>query len=105
MNKIINRLTPYHQMAELPDNVKEYKRTPLFNEETAPKGFLNEHSTKTGTWGVLTVATGELIYHITDPTEYRKYRLNSEHRGIIVPEQLHHLEITQEVSFYVTFYR
>jgi len=51
-------------MKTLPVTVKPHKRTATYNEETAPKGLLTDHTTKAGTWVVITVISGQLQYTI-----------------------------------------
>ena len=51
-------------MKKLPENTRPYKRTPIFNENTVPKGLLRNHNTKNGVWGLLTVEKGEIEYTI-----------------------------------------
>ena len=92
-------------MPKLPNNVTPYKRTPNFTHETVPRGLLKDHSTKAGTWGVLTVLSGTLLYHITQTQPPQSYELGVEDAGIIVPEQKHYLELTGETEFYLEFYR
>ncbi|MBT3307566.1 MAG: DUF1971 domain-containing protein, partial [Alphaproteobacteria bacterium] len=48
----------------LPSPLKAYRRTPVFTEDTIPKGLRNEHSTKPGVWGVIHVMSGTLLYTI-----------------------------------------
>ncbi len=38
-------------MKKLPPNVTAYKKTPIFTQETIPKGLLHRHTTKEGSWG------------------------------------------------------
>lgn len=92
-------------MPELPSDVQPYKRTPLFNQASVPTGLLNEHNTKAGTWGVLNVESGSLLYRITDPEQLCAFELNPSRKGIIAPQQPHHIELIGPVSFYVEFYR
>lgn len=91
-------------MPTLPTNVTSYKRTPNFTQATVPRGLLKDHSTKAGTWGVLTVLSGALYYHICQTAPHR-YKLEVDVAGIIVPEQKHYIELSGETEFYLEFYR
>ena len=53
-------------MKSLPDHVQRYKSTPVFTEETVPKGLLKDHNTKNGVWGLICIEQGELEYIIED---------------------------------------
>jgi tellurite resistance-related uncharacterized protein len=92
-------------MPTLPTNVTSYKRTPNFTQATVPRGLLKDHSTKAGTWGVLTVLSGALYYHITLTQSSQSYALAVDVAGIIVPEQKHYIELTGEAEYYLEFYR
>lgn len=49
-------------MQALPENVKLYKATPVFNQDTIPKGVFNKYDTKAGTCSKLVVLSGEVIF-------------------------------------------
>lgn len=89
-------------MKKLPDNVKPYKKTPIFNEITVPKGLLKNHNTKNGTWGLLTIEKGEIEYAIEDQ---EKIVLSPNLLGVIEPEILHHIKPLGKVSFFIEFYK
>ncbi len=91
-------------MEKLPDHVKPYKRTSIFNEKTTPKGLLKSHSTKIGTWGKICVTRGKLLYVIeTNPPE--KIELTPDFSGVVEPQTLHHVELIESVEFLVEFYK
>ena len=39
-----------------------YKRMPIWTAETMPEAVQRKHNTKVGTWGKITVLTGELKF-------------------------------------------
>ena len=84
---------------ELPTGLTPYKQTPTFSELTIPKGLQRDHSTKTGTWGLIHVETGTLVYRTPDTT----FELNPEKTGIVVPNMLHSVASIGHVLFYVEF--
>jgi tellurite methyltransferase len=90
-------------MAELPTDVRAYRRTPEFTQDTIPAGLLRQHSTKPGVWGRIVVLEGTLTYRV--PTEGTTARLSPTCVGIVVPEVLHEVEATGPVRFYVEFLR
>lgn len=88
---------------ELPDNLNAYKKTPEFTEASIPKGFERNHSTKNGTWGVINVLEGTLIYKITDSIQM-EMEIQQNEQGIIPPCMLHNVTPNGKVKFYVEFY-
>ena len=91
-------------MKTLPAGLREYKRTPDFNADTLPKGFLHRHSTKEGTWGLLEVEAGSVVYVIDDEADRGRYTLRQGDRAVITPCQLHHLEsASPDLVFHVKF--
>ena len=91
-------------MKELPNTVQAYKKTPQFKEDTIPKGILNSHSTKEGTWGLINVLEGELEYIIqSEPEEI--IVLTPEKYGVVEPQVLHHVKPLGKVRFFVEFYK
>ena len=91
-------------MHSIPDDCKSYKQTPVFNESTVPRGLLNAHQTKAGTWGKIVVLEGELLYRILEP-EIVEHLLDSEHFGVVEPRVLHQVDPKGTVRFYVDFHK
>jgi len=48
-------------MKALPEDVRPYKRTPIFTEATVPPGLLKQHTTKEGAWAKIVVLEGRLL--------------------------------------------
>ncbi|MEN2786086.1 DUF1971 domain-containing protein [Sphingomonas qilianensis] len=90
-----------------PGGMQRYKRTPLFSEETVPVGLRRDHATKDGTWGLIEVESGRLLYSITDPRRLPTERVLTpdDPPGVIEPTILHHVTPVGPVSFYVSFWR
>ena len=91
-------------MPNLPTNLSAYRETPVFTAETVPAGLLREHSTKAGTWGLIHVTSGTLVYRIAATDEEHRQTPDSP-PGVVEPEVLHSVEPLGEVSFYVEFWR
>lgn len=91
-------------MKKLPSDVTAYKRTPTFNNDTVPEGLLNNHNTKAGTWGRITVIEGGILYTILEPAT-EEYELSVDVAGIVEPTVLHKIALREATSFYVEFYR
>ena len=92
---------------ELPQGLEPYRRTQVFSETTVPKGLLNEHTTKEGTWGLIQVLEGELLYEITDPRREPASRMITPDAapGVVEPTILHKVRPLGGVRFFVEFYR
>ena len=91
-------------MKQLPSNVAPYKRTPIFNEITVPKGLLNEHQTKEAVWGKIVIIEGRLKYTINEP-EKESIILDSGNVGIVEPTIRHEVKPLGKVSFFVEFHK
>ncbi len=100
----MNRNTVTLPMPALPDGYEAYKRTQQFSEQTIPKGFLKDHATKQGTWGILHIEAGSLQYVITEPGYQAEYLLSPDNPGVIVAQQRHHISACGPVKFHVEFY-
>ena len=98
-------------MKELPKEVVKYSQVPrkgsTFTATKIPRGLLKEHSTKSGTWGVICVTQGQLRYQINNNNEEKQvYILDTETRGIIEPQVKHEVAaLAEDVEFVVEFYR
>lgn len=91
-------------MKSLPAIVRPYRRTPEFTEETVPPGLRRSHRTRAGTWGLIVVLDGRLLYRILrSPAE--ELILNPDHPGAVEPEVEHEVEPMGRVRFYIEFYR
>lgn len=89
-------------MKALPENLKAYKRTPLFTQDTIPNALLSKHNTKAGVWGLICIEEGELKYQIEDK---ENYILSRSCPGVVEPEVFHSVCPQGQVSFYVEFYK
>lgn len=90
-------------MKSLPDNVVAYKKTPEFDENSAPNGLLNNHQTKEGVWGKIILLEGKLLYTINEPKE--EIYLDANNFGVVEPTVYHQVKPLGKVRFYVEFYR
>lgn len=88
----------------LPDGLKAYRDSPVFTPDNLPPALQAAHSTKAGTWGVLTVHTGILRYTLDDPP-HTAVVLSAGQRIVIQPQQRHHVAFELPGSFQITFYR
>ena len=113
---------------EIPNGYAPYRRTPLFTNDSIPKGLQSRHTTKKGVWGIIHVRSGSLRYRIHEPycTETilvgdsgafarASGRLtpraiaspaeNRQRQGIVLPEVEHEVEPIDNVEFFVEFWK
>ena len=89
-------------MKTLPDDVKPYKKTPVFTEKNIPKALLQTHKTKEGSWGKICINKGKLLYVIeSEPQETTE--LSPLIYGVVEPQVPHHIKPVGEVEFFVEF--
>lgn len=84
-----------------PEGLEEYKRTPIFTQDTIPKGLLKHHTTRMGTWGKIHVLQGKLLY---SPQGQDSMTLGLDEEANVAPEMLHCVAAEGLVQFYVAFY-
>lgn len=92
------------EMPRLPDGVVEYKRTKSFDAQTVPRGLLRSHNTKSGVWGEIVVERGHVTY-VIETAPPKSFPLNVRVRGVVEPEQDHHVIVHAGASFHVRFLR
>ena len=90
-------------MKTLPSGLKPYRRTETFTANTVPAGLLRDHKTKAGVWGVIHITRGSVRYRIS--TTGDTFKLTPETCGIVEPEVLHSVTLTEDAEFYVEFWR
>jgi tellurite resistance-related uncharacterized protein len=91
-------------MPSLPPDVEVYRRTPTFDASSVPRGLLEAHTTKAGTWGRIVVEDGRLRYELLEP-EPNVWVLRAGVPGIVPPERKHRVAAIGAVRFYVEFLR
>ena len=91
-------------MKDLPKHLFAYKRTPEFEENSIPKGLRRGHATKAGTWALIVVLEGRLLYRILEPAA-EELILTPKISGVVEPTVRHEVEAIGEVRFYVEFYQ
>ncbi|HOY78702.1 MAG TPA: DUF1971 domain-containing protein [Hyphomonadaceae bacterium] len=79
-----------------------YRSSPIFDEETLPQALRRDHRTKQGVWGVIRVLSGRLKFVITATGE--THMLDPETPGLVLPDQLHYVEVVGPVQMQVDFY-
>ena len=79
-----------------------YKSTPVFDEGSLPASLRREHRTKSGSWGVIRVLEGRLLYQVLDSSP--EVILEPNRPGLILPKQPHLVEPLGPVRLQVEFY-
>ncbi|MDB5842613.1 MAG: hypothetical protein JWQ23_4565 [Herminiimonas sp.] len=81
---------------------RPYKSTAIFDENTLPAKLRRAHRTGAGVWGIIRVLEGELRYVIEDTSV--ETILTTDRPGLVLPEQLHHVEPLGPMRTQVEFY-
>lgn len=89
---------------EVPKDLVSYKVSPVFTQENVPVALQSTHSTKAGTWGVLRVFSGALIFTV-DEQPPRTTLLREGDQLLIPPQQPHRVSFVGDGSFVVDFHK
>lgn len=89
---------------ELPDGVKPYASSPVFDFKSVPDKLLKAHMTKDGVWGRLNVMEGTVEYFLEGQTEPIA-NIERNKPWIIMPTELHYVRLSQDAKFQVEFCR
>lgn len=88
----------------LPIGLVAYGRSPDFTPETLPAKLQAAHSTKAGTWGLLHVLEGKVLYRL-EPPHSDELQVPAGETVVIEPGVLHRVTFVEHGRFYVEFYR
>lgn len=89
---------------QLPAGFERYGRSPDFTPETLPARLQAAHSTKAGTWALLHVLEGKILYQLEAPYQGERLASSGEH-VVIESEVPHRVAFVEPGRFYVEFYR
>jgi tellurite resistance-related uncharacterized protein len=87
-----------------PPGYEVTRSTPVFTEATVPPGLLRSHRTAPGTWGLIRVLEGRLLYRVLDPASERVLDAAGA-PGLVEPGVPHEVAPLGPVRFLVEFYR
>lgn len=90
--------------AGLPPGCEAYRSTPVFTQDTIPPGLLRSHRTAPGTWALIRVLEGRLLYRVLDPLSERILEA-SDAPGLVQPGVAHAVAPLGPVRFQVEFHR
>lgn len=82
--------------------IQPYRTTPVFNQDSLPQALRQRHNTKAGVWGVARVLEGRVRLHYLDPPS--RIDLDPETAGLLLPQQLHYVELLGPMKMQVEFY-
>lgn len=89
---------------EIPDGYEQYKQTPVFNNQTLPRGLRASHTTKKGVWAQIHMKKGSLTYVVEEPLRC-EFDLTPDQPGIVVPQVPHYLQLEEDMEVSVSFWR
>lgn len=89
-------------MPTLPPDVRPYRRTPTFTEDTVPAALQRAHTTKGGVWARIVVESGRLTYRIRGG-DGGTFALSPDLHGVVRPGEPHDVHPDGPVRFYVEF--
>jgi truncated hemoglobin YjbI/tellurite resistance-related uncharacterized protein len=81
---------------------RPYRSTPVFDSETLPEALRLAHNTKAGTWGLIRVLEGRLLYRLEESGE--EMILDPTRPGLVRPQERHHVEPLGPMRMRVDFY-
>jgi len=90
--------------AALPPGCETYRSSPVFTEATVPPALLRSHRTKPGTWALIRVLEGRLLYRVLEPPSERVLDPAGE-PGVVEPGVPHEVAPLGPVRFQVDFNR
>ena len=88
----------------LPPGCEAYRSTSVFTEATIPSGLLRSHRTAPGTWGLIRVLEGRLLYRVLEPASERVLDPGGI-PGLVEPGVPHEVAPLGPVRFQVDFHR
>lgn len=95
---------PACRMRPLPEGLKEYRRTAVFDEQSVPKGLLRDHRLKASAWGEIVVLDGRVSYFI-EGEQPTCVVLSETLPGAVWPEEPHRIAPQPGARFFVRFLR
>src|SRR3546814_8995065 len=83
-------------------DIRPYRSTPVFDQDTLPASLRARHDTKAGVWGLIRVIEGELKLTYLDPPS--EVVLTPGNPGLILPQQPHYVTPLGPMKMRVAFY-
>lgn len=83
-------------------DIRPYRSTPVFDQDTLPAALRQRHDTKAGVWGLIRVIEGELRFTCLDPLS--ETVLVPGRPGLVLPQQPHFVTPLGAMKMQVDFY-
>ncbi|WP_176593526.1 DUF1971 domain-containing protein [Sphingobium sp. EM0848] len=83
-------------------DVRPYRSTPVFDQDTLPAALRARHATKAGVWGVIRVLEGRLQFTCLDPASESVLTPGSP--GVVFPQQPHFVTPLGPMKMQIDFY-
>ena len=90
------------QSSPAPRALVPYRITPEFTDKTIPAPLLRGHSLKRGSFGIIRIKRGEVLYHQRHGGH--AVLLDRKRPGYVLPSTSHHLELVGPVALQIEFY-
>lgn len=83
-------------------DVRPYRSTPVFDQDSLPAALRSRHDTKAGVWGLIRVIEGKLKLTTLDP--HSEVVLTPGNPGLVLPQQPHFVTPLGEMRMQVDFF-
>lgn len=83
-------------------DIRPYRSTPVFDQDTLPAALRARHDTKAGVWALIQVKEGKLKLTYLDPPS--EIVLTPEQPGLVLPQQPHFVTPLGAMKMQVEFY-
>ena len=92
-------------MTAIPQGLRPYRSTDVFNGQTVPAKFTACHRTKPGVWGRIEVVSGTLKLTRCDTSGQPETveDIAAGNHAIVAPEEMHFVTLADDTEFRVTF--
>lgn len=91
-------------LRDMPAELVAYKLSPVFTHDRLPAAFRGTHSTKAGTWALVRMHSGMLVFTLDlDPP--RTVLLRAGEQLVVAPEVPHHVTFVEPGAFQIEFHR
>ncbi|WP_150295510.1 DUF1971 domain-containing protein [Sphingobium estronivorans] len=83
-------------------DVRPYRSTPIFDQDSLPGALRTRHDTKAGVWGVIRILEGRVQLTCLDPLS--EVVLTPDNPGVILPQQPHFVTPIGAMKMQIDFY-